>query len=169
MPFYFKFNLLQFAYITVTCNPDLRQIMSEYEKMGNELTEEITPPTLQKLFGDSSVARVLDFLTLYREYDYPLTDIAEKSGIAWKTLHNIWPTLEKYDLVRPTRQIGRAKLFKLNTESAIVKLLTNLTIELASIESGVVEKEEIERIPNDSPEIERAENVGREQQIETQV
>ena len=141
--------------------------MSTQVKVGNEEIEEINPPTLQKLFGDSSVAKVLDFLTLFRDYDYSLTDIAEKSGIAWKTLHNIWPTLERYDLVTPTRQIGRAKLFKLNIESNIVKLLANLTIELACIEADVVEKEQlVQKVSYEDPPFE---SLRKEEQIETQI
>jgi len=90
------------------------------------------PPTLQKLFEDSSIARLLDFLTLYRDFDYPKTEISRNSGVSWKTLYRLWPLLEKYELVIKTRQIGRATLYKLNTESPIAKALNKLALEIAT-------------------------------------
>ncbi|MBI2080013.1 hypothetical protein HYT84_04560 [Candidatus Micrarchaeota archaeon] len=33
-----------------------------------------------KLFGDYPAVRVIDFLITFREYDYPLTEIAENSN-----------------------------------------------------------------------------------------
>ena len=90
------------------------------------------PPTLQKLFEDSSIAKLLDFLTLYRDFDYPKTEISRNSGVSWKTLYRLWPLLEKYELVTKTRQIGRATLYKLNTESPIAKALNKLELEIAA-------------------------------------
>lgn len=73
--------------------------------------------------GNSPVIRVLDFLIEGRGLDYSLTDIAENSNIGWTTLHRIWDRLLQLKLVIPTREIGRAKLFKLNEENPAVKKL----------------------------------------------
>src|SRR4030065_685943 len=97
----------------------------------DEITE-INPPTLQKLFEDSSIAKLLDFFTLYRDFDYPKTEISRNSGVSWKTLYRLWPLLEKYELVTKTRQIGRATLYKLNIESPIAKALNRLSLEIAT-------------------------------------
>src|SRR4030043_2347006 len=90
------------------------------------------PPTLQKLFKDSSIAKLLDFLTLFKDFDYPKTEISKNSGVSWKTLYRLWPLLEKYELVVKTRQIGRATLFKLNVESPIAQALNKLALETAA-------------------------------------
>jgi DNA-binding transcriptional ArsR family regulator len=103
----------------------------------NEIAE-FNPPTLQKLFEDSSIAKLLDFVTLYRDFDYPKTEISRNSGVSWKTLYRLWPILEKYNLVIKTRQIGRATLYKLNTESPIAHALSKLTLEIAAF--GVTEE-----------------------------
>ena len=103
----------------------------------NEITE-ANPTTLQKLFEDSSIAKLLDFLTLYRDFDYPKTEISKNSGVSWKTLYRLWPILEKYNLVIKTRQIGRATLYKLNTESPIAHALNKLALEIAAF--GVTEE-----------------------------
>jgi len=77
----------------------------------------------RETLGDSPVIRVLDFLLEGRGLDYSLSDIAENSNIGWTTLHRIWYKMLKSGLVVPTREIGRAKLFKLNEENPAVKEL----------------------------------------------
>ena len=77
----------------------------------------------KEILGDSPVIRVLDFLIEGRGLDYSLSDIAENSNIGWTTLHRIWDRLLKLEMVKPTREIGRAKLFKLNEENSAVKEL----------------------------------------------
>ena len=80
----------------------------------------------RETLGDTPVIRVLDFLIEGRGLDYSLSDIAENSNIGWTTLHRIWDKMLKLRLVKPTREIGRAKLFKLNEESSAVKELIRL-------------------------------------------
>jgi len=80
----------------------------------------------RKALGDSPALRVLDFLIEGRGLDYSLSDIAENANVGWTTLHRIWNDLVKSDLVKPTREIGRAKLFKLNEENPAIKDLIKL-------------------------------------------
>ena len=80
----------------------------------------------REALGDSPVIRVLNFLIEGRGLDYSLSDIAENSNIGWTTLHRIWDKLLKLKIVTPTREIGRAKLFKLNEENPAVKELIKL-------------------------------------------
>ncbi|NWG09599.1 MAG: hypothetical protein HXX80_04750 [Nitrososphaerales archaeon] len=99
------------------------------------------------MFGDSSVARVLDFLTLYRHFDYSKTEIAKNSGVGWRTLFRIWPPLEKYGIVKMTRQIGRAKMHHLNIDSPVAKALTKLALEIASVGARETTKKELAKEP----------------------
>ena len=101
-------------------------------KIDKDEIAEANPTKLQKLFADSSIAKLLDFLTLYKDFDYPKTEISKNSGVSWKTLYRLWPLLEKYNLVVKTRQIGRATLYKLNTESPIAQALNKLALEIAT-------------------------------------
>lgn len=81
----------------------------------------------RRVFGNSPLIRVLDFLLEEgRTFDYSLTEIAKNSGVAWSTLHEIFPELEKLGLVRETRRIAQAKLYKLNEENPIVQELIEL-------------------------------------------
>ncbi len=74
-----------------------------------------------QILGDYPLIRVLDFLSTFREFDYSLSDIAEESGVAWSTLHLLWPKLEQLNIVKFTREVGNAKMYKLNTESKLVQ------------------------------------------------
>lgn len=80
----------------------------------------------RQALGDSPVIRVLDFLIEGRGLDYSLTDIAENSKIGWTTLHRIWDNLVKLNIVKHTRKIGKAKLFRLNQENKAVRQLIKM-------------------------------------------
>ena len=80
------------------------------------------------VFGESPVAKVIDFLIDNQEFDYSLTDIAKGAEVGWSTLHQFWQDLVKLGVVKPTRKIGRAELYKLNLESPLVKKLVEIDL-----------------------------------------
>jgi hypothetical protein len=79
-----------------------------------------------EILGTSPLIRVLDFLMTYREFDYSLTDISKESGVGWNTLHSFFFKLVENGVVKETRQVGRAKLYKLNTDNPTAKKLIEL-------------------------------------------
>lgn len=86
---------------------------------------------LQDLFQTHAVVKILDHLTLYKEFEYNRTEIADETGISRRTLYQVWPFLEKFDLVKVTKSAGRIKFFKLNTENPISKQLVALADEIS--------------------------------------
>lgn len=76
--------------------------------------------------GNTPKIKVLEFLIEGRELDYSLSDIAEGSDIGRTTLFRIWHDFERLKIVKQTRTIGNAKLFKLNLENPFVKKLVEL-------------------------------------------
>jgi len=80
----------------------------------------------REALGNSPVIRVLEYLIEGRGLDYSLTDIAENANVGWTTLHRIWDNLVTLQMVKHTRVIGKAKLFKLNQENPAVKDLVRL-------------------------------------------
>ena len=71
-----------------------------------------------RTFGiKSPVFRILDILMDNKAYDYSKTDIAKGAGISRTTLSPAWVNLEKNGLVSETREVGRAKMYKLNLKS----------------------------------------------------
>lgn len=95
--------------------------------------------------GDSSVTRIMDFLITGRDFDYSLSDIARNSGVSWATLYRIFPFLLTNKIVIRTRNIGKAKLFQLNSKNEVVQNLVKLyksilrsDIKLVKIEKVMV-------------------------------
>ncbi len=90
--------------------------------------------------GDSPTIRVLELLIEGRELDHSLTDITEIAGVGWTTLHRLWPNLVGAGLVKQTRTIGRAKLYRLNLDSKtarqLVKLFETLIMEAMPKDAG---------------------------------
>lgn len=97
------------------------------------------PTKFRKLLGDNPKIRVLEYLLEGRELDHSLTDIAEGSGIDRVTLFRLWPQLTKEKIVIHTRNIGNAKLFKLNLQNAYVQILLEMFDKI--INEGFQEKE----------------------------
>src|SRR3989338_6041240 len=84
----------------------------------------------RQALGDNPKIRVLEFLIEGRELDYSIIDIAEGAEIGRTTLFRIFDDLIKSRIIVPTRQIGNAKLFKLNKNSAFVKKMVELFDEV---------------------------------------
>jgi len=93
------------------------------------------------VFGGSPVIKVLDFLLDNREFDYSLTDIAKGAGIGWTTLHQFWSEMVSLGLVRRTRRIGRAELYKLDVNNPLSKKL----IEIDFLVSKMMVRKELKR------------------------
>ena len=74
-----------------------------------------------KIFGDSPVLRVMDFLVVNEDFDYSMTDIAKLSEVGYATLKLFWSTLEKGGVVTNTRRVGKARMYRLNVVNPVVK------------------------------------------------
>ena len=78
------------------------------------------------LVGDTPFTRLVDFLITGRNFDYTLTDLAKKGGVSWTTLNRIFPKLLAQGMVVQVRQVGMAKLYKLNMENMLVVKMVDL-------------------------------------------
>ncbi len=79
-----------------------------------------------EFMGDSPMIRVLDCILTERELDFSITDIANNAGIGRATLYRIWDDLIDNKIIVSTRVIGKAKLFKLNTENPKIRKLIEI-------------------------------------------
>lgn len=84
----------------------------------------------RKALGDTPKIRVLEFLIEGRELDYSISDIAEGAEIGRTTLFRIFEDLLKNKIIISTRQIGNAKLYKLNEKNPLVKKMIELFDEV---------------------------------------
>jgi hypothetical protein len=76
----------------------------------------------EMLFG-SATARVLDFLILYREFDYSESEIARKTGLSYKTVTKAIPLLVSQDVVKENRKMGRSALYKISDSKSAQYLI----------------------------------------------
>lgn len=74
-----------------------------------------------RIFGDTPVLRVLDFLVVNEDFDYSMTDLANLSGVGYSTLKLFWGKLEKERIILNTRTVGKAKMYKLDLGNPVTK------------------------------------------------
>ena len=94
---------------------------------------------LRTIFGDSVRVRILDFLTLYRDSAYSMSEIARNSHVSWRSFNREFPALVDLGLVKQVGTWGRAKLFKYANPSnvmaeCLVKLANKAAVEQAERE-----------------------------------
>ena len=100
------------------------------------MTESLTPLPLQRVFTSKAVAKVLDFLLTYRDFDYSKTDISRESEVEWKNMYErVWPILTKYKLIKATRTVGRAQLYVTNMDNPIMQALVKVMSEIAAYDN----------------------------------
>lgn len=111
------------------------------ENRNKQRSEEQSITAFVEVFGSSPLIRVMNFLITYREFDYSLSDIAKESGVGWNTLHSFFFRLVEKGIVKETRQVGRAKLYKLDVDNPITKKL----IEINNLVTSRAVDEEMKR------------------------
>lgn len=97
---------------------------------------------LVEYFGKHPIVKITDFLIENKLFDYSKKQIMEEAGISKATLFKYFTKLEEAGIVKVSRKFGKTKLYKINTESPIVKRIIELGLVLANEASRKsVEKE----------------------------
>ena len=104
-----------------------------------------TKTAFLQVFGDSPVLRVMDFLIVNEDFDYSMTDIASQSGVGYSTLKLFWKNLEESKIVKHTRVVGKARMYKLDFSNPVVKKFRDFYWETTkhAVHEGVKEKKMI--------------------------
>jgi len=92
------------------------------------------------VFGDSSVARILDHLAKYDGRDYSLTELARDCSVSYRTLQRVFPILVQKEFVRMTRRIGKANMYSINLENTTMRDLHRLLLKGDKIPDKPVEE-----------------------------
>ena len=74
-----------------------------------------------KVEGNTVKNRIWDFLIVYSEFDYSMREIAKYSRISYTAMKEIWKEFVRRKLVMHTRNVGKAKMYKLNLKNPQVK------------------------------------------------
>ena len=78
-----------------------------------------------------SRSKILDFLIVFDDYDYSISDIARHSGLSFKTALNEIRALEDDSFIVRTRTSGKSIMYKLNLDSDSVQLISKLAMNIA--------------------------------------
>lgn len=88
------------------------------------------------LFGSSPETRLLDLFMDNPLFEFTRNEIVESLGMSKNTLYNVLPRLEAEDIVEETRQIGKASLYRLNSDSPVVQGLSGLIRAYVRVNAG---------------------------------
>ena len=72
--------------------------------------------------GNTPRNRIMEFLITFAvEDDYSMMDTAKYSKVSYATLKMIWKEFIKEGRIIFTRNVGKAKMYKLNTQNPVIK------------------------------------------------
>ena len=101
--------------------------------MSLQNTNEFNSGILTNLFSSRAVAQILDFFLDHKEFDYPPSEIAKKTGLSFRTVFREIPSLERNQLIFNNRRIGKTNMYKLNTDFEAVVLLEKFVLDMSQL------------------------------------
>jgi hypothetical protein len=102
--------------------------------------------TFIEYFGNTPFIKVLDFLIVGRDFDYSLTEIAKGAQVGWTAFSKVWRVFVEKGIVKHTRDIGKARLHKINTDNPLVHKLIKVHWEIIKFETNNLFREKGWRI-----------------------
>jgi len=95
--------------------------------------ESVTEEVLGK-----QMIKLLNFLAelIGSDYQYSKTELAAGAGIAYPSLFRLWPLVERFELLIPTRSFGRIQLYKVNSDSPVLRKYLAFALELGFVAAG---------------------------------
>jgi hypothetical protein len=100
---------------------------------------------LSNIFSSRAVAQILDFFLDHKEFDYSPAEVAQKSGLSFRTVFREIPNLEKNQLIYHSRKIGKTNMYRLNTDLHATLLLEKFVLDISQLTRSA--QDEIKKIP----------------------
>jgi AraC-like DNA-binding protein len=97
---------------------------------------------LLRTLGDSPKLRIIDFFLDNPLFDFTKKEVIEALGMSKQTFYKYFADIEKYGIVNVSRRIGKARLYKINLENPVVKMLRECETQL----SLMIAEQEAERM-----------------------
>ncbi len=85
--------------------------------------------------------------SLKAKFEYNLTELAESASVSKSTVFDMKDKLLHYQIMSPTKKVGRIQLYKFESQSPTGKLLNELSLKLADIDVKQLVKEWERREP----------------------
>jgi len=95
-----------------------------------------------KLEGNTVKNRIRNFLILHSEFDYSMKDIAKFSEVSYTALKEIWKEFIIREMIMHTRNVGKAKMYRLNRENPQVEKFINYYWSVVDSEVNKLSKKE---------------------------
>lgn len=102
------------------------------------------PSLITEVLGYSPRIRILDYLLDFPMNDFTKKEIIEALGMSKQTFYKYFGSLEKYGMVKVSRTIGKAKLYKIDSGNELVKSIRDLEKKMSL---QIAEQEEKQAIP----------------------
>lgn len=84
-----------------------------------------------KMFGRSPKLRMLDLFLDNPHLDFSKSEIVRELGMSKQTLYKNFGDLEELGIVKVSRKIGRATMYRINAEHPLVKRLDEIVAEVS--------------------------------------
>lgn len=94
-----------------------------YKETGNSL--------LIKAFGYSPKLRMIDIFLTNPYFDFSREELARELGMNKQTIYKNFKDLEELGVVKFSRKIGRATMYRVNREHPLVKRLDEIITEIS--------------------------------------
>jgi len=98
-------------------------------------TVEKAESLLLKFLGKTPELRLLDFLLENTLFDFTRKELVEELGMSKSTLYQILPKLLEMEVIKISRNIGKAPLYQINRDSPLVKELWRLEKMLIAMDT----------------------------------
>lgn len=94
-----------------------------YKDMGYSL--------LLKAFGNSPKLRIIDIFLTNPYFDFSREELVRELGMSKQTIYKSFKDLEALNIIKFSRAVGRARMYKINIEHPLVKKLDELINEIS--------------------------------------
>jgi DNA-binding transcriptional ArsR family regulator len=95
----------------------------KYKDLGDSL--------LIKALGNSPKIRIIDIFLTNPYFDFSKEELARELGMSKQTLYKNFKDLEELEIVKISRKVGRAVMYKINMEHPLVKRLNEIINEMS--------------------------------------
>ncbi|MGQ9781817.1 MAG: winged helix-turn-helix domain-containing protein [Nitrososphaeria archaeon] len=86
---------------------------------------------LVKMFGYSPKLRILDIFMDNPYFDFSKSELVKELGMSKQTLYKNFKDLEELEIVKVSRNIGRAIMYRINMEHPLVRKLNEIVNEVS--------------------------------------
>jgi len=88
-------------------------------------------PLISSVFGYSPQMRILNYLLDFPTSDFTKKEMIEALGMSKQTFYKYFDSLEESEIVKVSRSIGKAKLYKVDRSNPMVKTITEFEKKLS--------------------------------------